>query len=338
MIKVEIDNDIRWIGIEAKDKFPGFKDFGCAKFLEPIVLYRGMLRQELIHILSHQNEEIKGGDFSIPLERYFGASYAYNIKDAAKAAQAIHEPYFTNKRINQNQSKYVIGIQAKDEIFGHLSLNKYIPWVDGKYYPNEPFKIDPKIGYLGLGFSVLVKPDKIVKIYKLEDKKLIDVTNNYKNYIGKNESELEQLVEIHNVSKKEDIDRAISEIRSLGIQNPFFYRELLLYNNVGIELSNWDGALHISSIRTMKKGTGDATKAMKQICDIADKNNVVITIYVKPFGYEDNRLNTTQLKAWYKRLGFKLQKYNDMERLPNKLNECKLKLKNFINLTNYINI
>lgn len=195
MIKVEIDHDTRWLGINAKDKFPGFKDFGCAKFLEPIILYRGMLRQELIYILSHPSKEIEGGDFSVSIERYFGASYAYDINDAAKAAQAIHEPYFTNKGINRNQSKYIIGIQAKDEIFGHLSLKKFIPWVDGKYYPEEPFKIDPKIGYLGLGFSVLVKPVKIVKIYRIQDNKLIDVTNKYKKYIGKNKEELESVVE-----------------------------------------------------------------------------------------------------------------------------------------------
>jgi hypothetical protein len=103
-----------------------------------------------------------------------------------------------------------------------------------------------------------------------------------------------------NMDIKSKVSTAIDELKSLGYINPFNSREIVLHN-ASVEVSYFDGLLWLSSIYAHEKGAGSA--AMKVIMDIASKHNLTIGLSPQPFG--DNGLNKTQLKDWYKRLGFK---------------------------------
>ena len=87
-----------------------------------------------------------------------------------------------------------------------------------------------------------------------------------------------------------------------------------------IEISNWDKRLWISTIQSLEKGQGHATKVMKMMCKIADKYNVTMALDPSPFGKDPNRMNSAQLVQFYKKFGFEFAKgeddFGDMERLP----------------------
>lgn len=95
------------------------------------------------------------------------------------------------------------------------------------------------------------------------------------------------------------------------IPNSHFYTKF--YDNdkhgVGFELSAWEGAIHLGLIRTVdeSRGLGLASKALKELTDVADRHGVSITGIVKPttdiLGRREG-LNKSQLMSWYKRYGF----------------------------------
>jgi hypothetical protein len=115
-------------------------------------------------------------------------------------------------------------------------------------------------------------------------------------------------------SPKEVIQKAVDEIRSLGYKNPFD-NSTVIDNNVLVEVSSFDGYLHLGSIMSIEKGRGDATKVMNKICEIADKYKVTIHLSPKPYG-TGKGLNKSQLIKWYKKFGFKKSNYEDMKRMP----------------------
>jgi len=116
-------------------------------------------------------------------------------------------------------------------------------------------------------------------------------------------------------SPKELVQSAIDEIRSLGYKNPFD-NSTVIDDNVVVEVYYFDGYLHLSSIMSVIKGKGDATKVMNKICEIADKYKITIHLSPEPFGL-GNRLNKAQLIKWYKKFGFVKDRYDDMKRYPN---------------------
>lgn len=122
----------------------------------------------------------------------------------------------------------------------------------------------------------------------------------------------------HVESNLNDITSAIKDIRKLGVINPFLSSEVIINDNVKLEVSKFDGALWISSISTIDRGKGDASKVLKMICDIADKYNVVIRMKPEPYGTKKG-LNKGQLVSWYKRHGFKKTEWGEMERIPNNI-------------------
>lgn len=105
--------------------------------------------------------------------------------------------------------------------------------------------------------------------------------------------------------------------------NPFMSRMGIWKESIGIELSAWQGHIHISSIMSFaKKNNGDASKALKWICDLADKHGVKMDLTVAPIknaGAEKGEsLNKSQLKAWYRRNGFVPVGGDNMLREPKK--------------------
>lgn len=118
----------------------------------------------------------------------------------------------------------------------------------------------------------------------------------------------------YKISDEKDIVAAIKKIRSLGISNPFLPGETIIDDNVKLEVTKFDGALWISSISTMERSKGDASKVLKKVCDIADEYNVIIRMSPEPYG--NKGLTKNQLIRWYKRYGFKNISWGEMERLP----------------------
>jgi hypothetical protein len=114
---------------------------------------------------------------------------------------------------------------------------------------------------------------------------------------------MEEYVDIRtDTSPRDVVQKAIDEIRTLGYKSPFD-NSIVIDDNVLIEVSYFDGYLHLNSIMTIVKGKGDATRIMNKICEIADKYKVTIHLSPEPFGI-GNKLNKTQLIKWYKKFGF----------------------------------
>lgn len=87
---------------------------------------------------------------------------------------------------------------------------------------------------------------------------------------------------------------------------------LLGYSTVTIFKSSDhpDTAVWISDIRSLEQGKGNASKALKDICMIADEHGVTLELGAKAYG--PKHLTTTQLVDWYKRYGFTVvRKYED---------------------------
>ena len=82
-----------------------------------------------------------------------------------------------------------------------------------------------------------------------------------------------------------------------------------------LEVEDFAGAVWLKSIRTMDPGKGHATRAVEALCFLADRHNVAIILYPKPFGAGPT-MSTRNLKLWYARFGFKLMRNGSMRRTP----------------------
>ena len=134
---------------------------------------------------------------------------------------------------------------------------------------------------------------------------------------------LTNLLKEYTSSNTADIDKAVDEIRRLGIRNPINPKEFIIDGSVSVEIANWDGRLWFSSLYSMDRGQGNAERVMKKITDIADKYNVTIALDAVPFGSGENRMTRSQLVNFYKKFGFAFEDgeedFGDMERVAKKV-------------------
>lgn len=122
------------------------------------------------------------------------------------------------------------------------------------------------------------------------------------------------LIKEYGNSSREDVSKALADIRRLGFENPFD-GSTVIGGNTMVEMSYFDGHLWMSSIYSTERGKGNAGAVMAKICSIADKHGVYMALSPKPFGQEKG-LNTGQLKTFYKKYGFKDIGMGMMERTP----------------------
>ncbi len=81
-----------------------------------------------------------------------------------------------------------------------------------------------------------------------------------------------------------------------------------------IDAKIFSGKIYFSIVSEDKnKGVGN--NAMKWFTELADKHQVVLTCFIKPFGNEKG-LSKKQLFVWYKKFGFKKTRGDDMDREP----------------------
>lgn len=72
-----------------------------------------------------------------------------------------------------------------------------------------------------------------------------------------------------------------------------------------LEVSVFDGALHLSDIRAISPRSGGGTAGMNMVCAIADKHSVKITLNAQAYlDGEGGTMKNIQLINWYKRFGF----------------------------------
>lgn len=114
---------------------------------------------------------------------------------------------------------------------------------------------------------------------------------------------------IHATAAKPPVNAMIEDCARQTQPNPFQPRMMVWQEKVGLEISSWQGKLHISSIMTfVDKNTGNASSCMQWLCALADQYKVVIELEPVPIANAGARdgvnLNKKQLRAWYARLGF----------------------------------
>ena len=117
----------------------------------------------------------------------------------------------------------------------------------------------------------------------------------------------------------------MNEYREDTWDHPLDNRTRLLNTKTGLdprsdfatlELSrNGDDGVHVNSIMALEKGRGQGRQALQYLTNLADKHGVDLHGTAKAFG-RDHGLNTAQLKAWYKRNGFQVDRSGNMIRKP----------------------
>jgi predicted GNAT family N-acyltransferase len=97
---------------------------------------------------------------------------------------------------------------------------------------------------------------------------------------------------------------AVDELKEIFAENPLNSRELIS-NTAGATVYSMGDTLHLSDIRTFDPGKGGASKMLRSILEVADKNNVPVTLTAD--NYSGDGLTTAQLVDWYKRNGFEVE-------------------------------
>lgn len=100
---------------------------------------------------------------------------------------------------------------------------------------------------------------------------------------------------------KARLDAFMTELHELTGEHVFDARARVL-DNASIEVSSFDGSIHISDVRAIEPRQGGGTAAMKFLCGLADKHDVKMTLTAK--SYSEGRMSTQQLKDWYETFGF----------------------------------
>ncbi len=80
---------------------------------------------------------------------------------------------------------------------------------------------------------------------------------------------------------------------------------------------NGDDSIHLTDINSLSsRGTGYGSATLKWLCDLADLHGVKLEGWADTYMSATNALGQRDLKAWYSRYGFKIQRGNRMIRQP----------------------
>lgn len=169
-IPIDITKDNYDESIFLRNKYSLFKNIGIATFLTTTFLWRCVDENEYQLIL--KTGKITGGEWSVPVEKYFGASFTGSREDA------IYFGIAWKKAGRLNGNLYIIGINAENKEFLNLNMVERLK-NQGMDYQIGDFVIDSKLGDKSLGFSVRnVTINDVRFIYELneETKQLTDIT------------------------------------------------------------------------------------------------------------------------------------------------------------------
>jgi hypothetical protein len=103
-----------------------------------------------------------------------------------------------------------------------------------------------------------------------------------------------------------DIEAFMSDFHSMTDTHPWATYFSVLDNYACFEIKPFDGKILFGYITTLERGKGHGTKALRWLTDLADKHNVQLVGHIERKG--DEGLTTNQLRQWYKRNGFKVDR------------------------------
>jgi hypothetical protein len=167
---IEITEDNFKEAIYLRNKFSLFRNIGVGTFLTTTFLWRIVDEKEFNIIL--KTKKIIGGEYSVPPEKYFGASFG------GSRSEVIEWGLKVKKSGRYKGGLYVIGINAIEKEFLNLNMVERLE-TQGFAYEIGDFTINSQLGDVGLGFSVRnVTLDDVRFIYELNDEtnELKDIT------------------------------------------------------------------------------------------------------------------------------------------------------------------
>lgn len=106
----------------------------------------------------------------------------------------------------------------------------------------------------------------------------------------------------------DNISAFIKEYTEQTQDHPYSKTERIYNNQVTIELSPFDGKIHLSDIRSLAPGSGAGTKALKFLTGLAKKHGVTIEAIAKVYHPDKKYIrSSSRLKDWYLKHGFRLE-------------------------------
>lgn len=117
--------------------------------------------------------------------------------------------------------------------------------------------------------------------------------------------------------KNTSADTFLDEVWKMSNPHPFD-RRIRLFGMIGIEVSKFDGNVHLSDIRNFgKPRQGGATAVLKKLTKLADKHKVKIDGVAKVYDQREGYVSTTkELTKWYKKAGFRISSGSESDGYP----------------------
>ncbi len=253
-----------------------------------------------------------------PLKVYHGTSSNFDTFKAGPRSRAGHGMqipgmYFTpfpGVAAAYARSKAVYDGQwdSKGEVFGEVVMPCYLKIVNPKTYHNtEDFIGADKSSLQAEGF------DGAIRYAEDEPHPLTEIVafypNQIKSAIGNNGefSSANHKITASWLSPSEQQDERLTaflhDLWDHTTPNPLNDNEVIWNSTVGIDAKQALGRIHVSSIRSLAEGQGQASAALEFLKELAAKHQVELDVVPVPFG--GRRLNQSQLRLWYVRHGFK---------------------------------
>ena len=198
----------------------------------------------------------------------------------------------------ENEVKFSIGTAYSNE---YVALN---PDVQIKKGENYQFDLEWDINYKGLpvGKMYYSRPDKVWVDAGVYSRATYDWV------LSENKSEAANiLAERYKPEEKVDlVDVTIKELmKTANIERSPISKDLIYNGNLAFNIFQLDNELMIESIYSLEPNKGTATAFMRHISEIADRNNMTVTLLAKPFSNRDTKMTFNQLVGFYRKHGFK---------------------------------
>ncbi len=104
----------------------------------------------------------------------------------------------------------------------------------------------------------------------------------------------------------ENVAAFMQDFHAMTDAHPFAGHLSVLDNYACFEIKPFDGKILFGYVTTLERGKGHGTKALKWLLDLADKHGVTLVGQIQRMG--DEGLTTVELRRWYKRHGFKVDR------------------------------
>lgn len=125
-------------------------------------------------------------------------------------------------------------------------------------------------------------------------------------------------IKLRNPDAKSSVDKPTEAIRDFMEKTGavYFRPFIVLPNGVLFELHPWEGGIRLSfiSVPDSEKGKGLGSQALDSFLKVADAHGVEVTGTVDRQG--DKGLSNPQLRKWYARHGFTVNRDDEMKRAP----------------------